>query len=123
MFAFYARSKQIHKYLKLMSYKAQINQLEIRKTVLINTFELFIPTNEFNAFRAKIKAINNEIYLYKSLQYLTNFTDKGIYDMYLKVSNNINHLADICDSLNIQNYDIFKYELYKQYRDYCEQRV
>ena len=106
-----------------MTYKAQINQLEIRKTVLINTFELFIPDSEFNAFRAKIKAINKEIYRYKSLDYLTNFTDKGIYDLYLKVSNNINHLADICDSLNIQNYHVFKYELYKQYRDYCEQRI
>ncbi len=105
-----------------MSYQADINKLEIKKSVLINTLKVFIPDKDFNLFRDKIKKVNTELYKFRSLQYLSNFSNTGIWDLYLKCRNDINHLADICDSLNIKDIEIFRYELYKQYRNYLEQR-
>ncbi len=105
-----------------MSYQADINKLEIKKSVLINTLKVFIPDDQFDAFTGKIKKINYDLYKFRSLQYLSNFSNAGIWDLYLKCRNNINHLADICDSLNIKDIEVFRYELYKQYRNYLEQR-
>ena len=105
-----------------MSYKADINRLEIKKSILINTLSVFIPDDQFNSFTNKLKKLNTELYKFRALQYLSNFTDHGIWNLYLKCRNNVNHLADICDSLNIKDIEVFRYELYKMYRDYLEQR-
>ena len=105
-----------------MSYKADINRLEVKKSILINTFELYIPDSEFNSFTKNLKKINYDLYKFGSLQYLSNVSNHGIWNLYLKCRNNVTDLADICDSLNIKDIEIFRYELYKMYRDYLEQR-
>ena len=105
-----------------MSYKADINRLEIKKSILVNTIGLFIPDENFILFTEKLKKINYELYKFRSLRYLSNFTNEGIWNLYIKCRNDVNHLGDVCDSLNIKDIEIFRYELYKAYRDYIEQR-
>ena len=104
-----------------MSYLSEINKLEIKKSILINTLELFIPDEQYDVFVNKLKKINTQLYKFRSLQYLSNFTNKGIADLHLKCRNNVNQLGDICDSINVKDIEIFKYELFKQYRDYIEE--
>ena len=43
------------------TYKTQINSLKIKKTILANTLDLFIPDSEFDEFKAKIQYINAQI--------------------------------------------------------------
>ena len=64
-----------------MSYKADINRLEIKKSILINTFEIFIPDDQHESFTKKLKKINYDLYKFRALQYLSNFTGYGIWNL------------------------------------------
>jgi hypothetical protein len=43
------------------TYKSQINSLEVKKSILTNTLDLFIPDEQFNEFKEKVQYINAQI--------------------------------------------------------------
>ena len=104
----------------MATYKTEINSLEIKKTILANTLDLFIPNNQYNEFRAKIKAINDKIDYYKALTLIEEIGDKEAYYIHRKIKLNSNVLLNLCHEYKIRNYDILAHELKANYIDYCD---